>query len=195
VDAELGRRFVETMRGWLISLPHDLKILYEAAADENLERDVRELAIGGIFYVIAPADTIVERSDFASYADDCIVLRIVLQRIVGGAGEDADFLRSRFSEFFDSLDAELEACRPALGEVMGWLEGRVETLRDGSYKGNKVGKYIDDEALAETLYEDGLTFGTVYPVDEKRLADKFKKASTILEVLERRRHEEAAKKR
>jgi uncharacterized membrane protein YkvA (DUF1232 family) len=195
VDADTGRRFVETMRGWLISLPHDLKILYEAAADENLEREVRELAVGAIVYVISPSDTIADRGDFSSYADDCILLRLALQRIIRDAGEDAEFLKSRFAEFFAALDDELNACKPALGDIFGWLDARVETLREQAYKGNKIARYIDDDDLAEKLYEDGLAFATVYPVDEKRLADKFKKASTILEVLEKRKSEEESKKR
>ena len=93
------------------------------------------------------------------------------------------------------LDAEVEACRPTLGDVFGWLAARVDTLRDQSYKGNKIGKYVEDDTLAEKLYEDGLAFATVYPVDEKRLADKFKKASTILEVIARRKAEEDNRKR
>lgn len=195
MDADMGRRFVETMRGWLISLPHDLKILYEASADENLDQEIRELAAGAIVYVISPSDTIADRADFASYADDCLLLRLALQRLIRDAGEDAEFIVGRFSEFFADLDAELEVCKPAMGELYGWLEGKVVTLRDQTYKGNKVSRYVEDEDLAEKLYEDGLAFATVYPVDEKRLADKFKKASTILEVLEKRKLDDEHKKR
>ena len=66
MDADIGRRFVDTMRGWLISLPHDLKILYEATSDENLDRASRELATGAIIYVVSPCDFITsDRSDFS----------------------------------------------------------------------------------------------------------------------------------
>jgi uncharacterized membrane protein YkvA (DUF1232 family) len=195
VDAETGRRFVETMRGWLISLPHDLKILYEASTDENLDRKMREIAVGAIMYVISPHDVVADRSDFASYADDCVVLRLALQQIVRESGEDAEYLVGRFSEFFESLDAELEACGPPMGELYTWLQAGVAQLPDQVYKGNKVAKYLDDEAAAESLYEEGLAFGTVYPVDEKRLADKFKKPATILEVLARRKADDDQKQR
>jgi len=194
VDADTEERFVEAMRGWLISLPHDLKILYEAASDENLDNEIRELAVGGIVYVISPTDILSDRSDFASYADDCVILRLTLQRIIKDAGEDAEFLRGRFAEFFDALDGELALCGPAMGELFTWLEQRLGTLRDQQYKGNKVAKYIDSE-LAEQLYDDGIAFATTYPVDEKRLADKFKKASRVLEVLTRRKLEEDRKQR
>ena len=196
MDAETGRRFVDTMRSWLISLPHDLKILYEAAADENLDRSARELATGAIIYVISPNDFISsDRSDFTGYADDCLILRLALRQIVVGAeDEDAQQFRDRFQDFFGSLDDELQVCAQAMGDLYGWLGARVDHLRQIEYKSKKVPGYIDDEELSELLYEDGLVFATEYPVDEDVLADRFKKASTILEVIQRRKTEEDRKK-
>jgi uncharacterized membrane protein YkvA (DUF1232 family) len=192
VDAETERRFVDAMRGWLISLPHDLKLLYEASTDENLERKERELAVGAIFYVLTPSDQ-TSASDFTGYADDCVMVRLALQRIVKGAGEDAAYLTGRFPEFFEALERELDACGPAMGELYAWLQSRVDHLPELLYKGTKVAKVLDDDAAAESLYESGLAFGTAYPVDEKRLFDKFKKASTILEVIARRKSDEDMK--
>src|SRR5436190_1861194 len=142
------------MRGWLISLPHDLKILYEASTDENLDRKMRELAVGAIVYVISPNDVLSDRQEFSSYDDDCIMLRLALQRIVRDGGEDVELLRGRFGEFFDALEDELAACGPPMGELYAWLQARVDHLPELHYKGNKVGKYIDDEEAAEALYED-----------------------------------------
>ena len=44
------------------------------------------------------------------------------------------------------------------------------------------------------LFEDGLVFRTDYPVDEKTITDKLKKATTITEVMKRRQAEEARAK-
>jgi uncharacterized membrane protein YkvA (DUF1232 family) len=195
LDADIGRRFVETMRTWLISLPHDLKILYEASADENLDRAARELATGAIIYVISPTDFISsDRSDFSGYADDCVILRLTLRRIASGDDEDSKQFRDRFEDFFASLDEELDVCKQAMGDLYGWLESRAEHVAEQEYKSKKVPGYIDDEELSELLYEDGLVFATEYPVDEDDLADRFKKASTILEVIQRRKAEEDRKK-
>jgi uncharacterized membrane protein YkvA (DUF1232 family) len=195
VDAEIGRRFVETMRAWLISLPHDLKILYEASADENLDRAARELATGAIIYTISPTDFISsDRSDFTGYADDCVILRVTLRRIAAKNDEDSNQFRDRFADFFEKLDEELDVCKQAMGELYTWLESRVDHLGEQEYKSKKVGSYVDDEELSELLYEDGLVFATEYPVDEDDLADRFKKASTILEVIQRRKAEEDRKK-
>ena len=196
MDAEIGRRFVDTMRAWLISLPHDLKILYEASADENLDRSARELATGAIIYIISPTDFVSsDRSDFSGYADDCVILRLTLRRIASKEDdEDSKQFRDRFEDFFASLDEELDVCKQAMGELYPWLEARVDHLTEAEYKSKKVPPYVDDEELTELLYEDGLVFATEYPVDEDDLADRFKKASTILEVIQRRKTDEDRKK-
>lgn len=194
MDAEIDTRFVETMRSWLISLPHDLKVLYEAAADENLERATRELMVGAIIYVVSPNDFIsTDRDDFAGYADDCIMLRLALRTLADSDDEDAEFFRSRFPEFFDSLAEEMAVCQAAMGGLFDWLGSRLTELRNLEYKGKKVSQYIDDEEASELLYEDGLGFRTEYPVEEEQLADRFKKASTIIEVISRRKVEEDRK--
>ena len=195
MDADTARRFVDTMRGWLISLPHDLKMLYEAASDANLDRASRELAAGAIIYVVSPSDFITsDRSDFSGYADDCVILRLALSRIAATKDEDSEQFRTRFEDFFASLEAELAVARKAMGELYGWLDSLVDGLPRLEYKGKKVPVYLDDEEASEMLYEDGLAFATEYPVDEDDLADRFKKASTIIEVIQKRKVEEDRKR-
>jgi uncharacterized membrane protein YkvA (DUF1232 family) len=181
------QRFVETMQSWLVSLPHDLKILFEAKDDENLDREAREYAIGAIIYAVSPNDFIsADRHDsFLSYCDDCLLLRMALQRVIKEDNEDTEFFKSRFSDFFDTLDEELAVCKEAMGGLYDWLESKVEALRGLEYKGKKVPAYLEDEEASEYLYEDGLGFRTEYPVDEADLSDRFKKASTVLSAMQR----------
>lgn len=194
MDAELERRFVETFKAWLISLPFDLKILYEASTDENLPRDARELATGAIIYAVSPNDFInADRSDFLSYCDDCILVRLALQRIVSAQDEDSQFFKSRFEDFFAALGDELSVCREAMGETFAWLESKTDLLTALEYKGKSVPAYIDEDEAVDFLYEEGLAFTTEYPVDEETLGDKLKKASTILEVMDRRKEEDTRK--
>ncbi len=194
MDAELERRFVETFKAWLISLPYDLKILYEASTDENLPRNSRELATGAIIYAVSPNDFInADRSDFLSYCDDCILVRLALQRIVEAQDEDSQFFKSRFEDFFSSLKEELALSREAMGETFAWLESKINLLKTLEYKGKSVPAYIDEDEAVDFLYEEGLAFATEYPVDEETLGDKLKKASTILEVMDRRKEEDDRK--
>ena len=187
-------KFVELVRGWLVSLPHDLKIAFDAMDDENLPRPVREVAAGVVAYVVSPNDFVGDRNDaVVSYADDALMLRLALTQALG-KGEDEQAFRERFPELFDGLDENLTLCKNVMGELMTWLEGKVSALPGLEYKGKKVTKYLDDDEARETLFDDGLVFRTDYPVDEKTIADKLKKATTVTEVMKRRQTEEARTK-
>lgn len=189
------RAFVETLSNWLVSLPHDLKLLYEAADDENLDRTAREIAVGAIIYVVSPNDFISADRDgsFISYSDDCLLLRLALLRVVSAKTEDTDFFKSRFPEFFDTVEAELAVCKEYLGDLYDWLESKVEGLSTLEYKGKKIADYLDDDEASQILYEDGLGFNTEYDVDDDTLADSFKKGSSVLQMIQRKKDEDDKK--
>jgi uncharacterized membrane protein YkvA (DUF1232 family) len=194
VTSTAESKFVELVRGWLVSLPHDLKIAFDAMDDENLPRAVREVATGVVIYVVSPNDFISDRNDtVVSYADDALMLRMALAKALG-KGEDEQAFRERFPELFDSLDENLTLCKTVMGELMTWLESKVSALRTIEYKGKKIAVYLDDDEAREQLFDDGLVFRTDYPVDEKTIADKLKKAATVTEVMKRRKAEEARAK-
>lgn len=187
-------KFVELVRGWLVSLPHDLKIAFDAMDDENLPRPVREVAAGVVVYVVSPNDFIQDRNDaVVSYADDALLLRLALAKALG-EGEDEQAFKDRFPELFEGLEENLTLCKDVMGDLMTWLEGKVPTLPKLDYKGKKVPKYLEDAEAREQLFDDGLVFRTDYPVDEKTIADKLKKAATVTEVMKRRKEEEARAK-
>jgi hypothetical protein len=50
--------------------------------------------------------------------------------------------------------------------------------------------YLDNEEAREALVDDGLVFRTDYPVDEKTIGDKLKRAATIIETMKRARSDE-----
>jgi uncharacterized membrane protein YkvA (DUF1232 family) len=187
-------KFVELVRGWLVTLPTDLKIAFDAMDDENLPRSVRETAAGLVAYVISPNDSVADRNAaVVSYADDAVLLRVALDKSLG-AGEDEQAFRDRFPELFEGLDEKLALCKAIMGELMTWLEAKVPSLHAIDYKGKKITKYLDNEDAREKLFDDGLVFRTDYPVDEKTITDKLKKSATILDAMTRRRQEEARTK-
>ncbi len=191
------QRFVETMRAWLVSLPQDIKILFEVASDENLERSARELAVGAIIYAISPNDMIsADRPDSViSFADDCLLVRLALKRIAAADDEDTEFFKSRFPEFFDTLDDELAIIKESMDDLFDWLDGKVESLLKLEYKSKKVPVYLDDDEASEFLYEEGLGFRTEYPVDGETVGDKLKRGGKILEMIRRRKDEEERNRR
>jgi uncharacterized membrane protein YkvA (DUF1232 family) len=186
-------KFVELVRSWLVSLPHDLKTAFEAMDDENLPRPSREIATGAVIYIVAPKDSVADRNEVASYADDALLLRLALHKALD-KGEDQDAFRDRFPELFEGLDENLKLCKSVLGDLMTWLEQKVPMLRSGSYKGRKLAQFLDNDEAREELFEDGLVFRTDYPVDEKTIGDKLKRAQTVVDVMRRRKADEARAK-
>jgi uncharacterized membrane protein YkvA (DUF1232 family) len=187
-------QFVDLVRTWLVSLPHDLKIAFEAMDDENLSRADRELAVGTIVYIVSPSDSITDRNEaVVSYADDTLLLRLALRRIARKDDEDTQAFVERFPELFDNLDRDLELCASSMGDLYTWLDAKVDGLRALAYKGKKVPLFLDNDEAREDLFEIGLAFRTDYPIDERTVGDKLKKATTVLDVMRRRRAEEATR--
>jgi uncharacterized membrane protein YkvA (DUF1232 family) len=186
-------KFVELVRAWLVSLPHDLKIAFDAMDDENLPRPSREIATGAVIYIVSPKDSIADRNEVASYADDALLLRLALHKALD-KGEDQDAFRDRFPELFEGLDDNLKLCKSVCGDLMTWLEQKIPTLRTTSYKGRKLAQFLDNDEAREELFEDGLVFRTDYPVDEKTIGDKLKRAQTVVDVMKRRKADEARAK-
>ena len=187
-------KFVELMRSWLVSLPHDLKIAFDAMDDENLPRTVREIATGVVIYVVSPNDAISDRNNnIVSFADDALLLRLALEKALG-KGEDEQAFRDRFPELFENLQDNIDLCKSVLGDLVTWLESKVTALKSIDYKGKKVPAYLDNDEAREQLFDDGLVFRTDYPVDEKTIGDKLKKAATVIDVMKRRKQDEARAK-
>src|SRR5690242_7128189 len=162
--------------------------------DENLPRQVRELATGVVAYVVTAKDSSADRNDaIVGYTDDALLLRLALQKGLA-KGEDEQAFRDRFPELFDDLDDNLKLCKSVMGDLMTWIEGKVGSLRAASYKGKKIATYLDNGEAREELFDDGLVFRTDYPVDEKTIGDKLKKAATVIDVMRRRRADEARAK-
>lgn len=162
--------------------------------DENLPRAAREIAAGAVIYVVSPNDAVSDRSNnIVSYADDAVLLRIALDKALG-KGEDEQAFRERFPELFDNLDDNLKLCKSFMGDLMAWLESKVATLKSIDYKGKKVATYLDNDEAREQLFDDGLVFRTDYPVDEKTIGDKLKKAATVIDTMKRRKADEARAK-
>lgn len=189
---DLERRFLSTISGWLVSLPHDLKVLFEAKDEPNLDRDAREAAAGAILYVLNP-DRIAGEPDFVAFADDAIILREALRAVARKGGEGAGDFRERFADHYATLDEDLDVCQQVMGDTYAWLAGKIEGLPKQAYKNKKVPLYIDDAEAVELLYEDGLAFATDYPIDEEKLAMRLKKVDTLLDPLKRKAAEEKKK--
>jgi hypothetical protein len=128
-----------------------------------------------------------------SYTDDAVLLRLALHKALG-KGEDEQAFRERFPELFENLEEDLSLMKSVMGDLMTWLEGKVPSLKTIDYKGKKAPVYLDNDEARELLFEDGVVFRTDYPVDEKTIGDKLKRAATVIDVMKRRKTDEARAK-
>jgi hypothetical protein len=185
MDKDLERSFLETLARALVSLPFDLKILLEAVSDPDLDRDARELAAAAVVYIIAPRDGNVE--PYIRHSEDVLVLRLAQRKILTDGGEGAPAFRERFAEDVGRLSQELELLDRACGkDMIAWLDSRWAVLRKAVYARKKIALFIDDEEVGNLLYDEGLKFGTNYPISEKSLEGRLKQAQPILDHLQRK---------
>jgi hypothetical protein len=54
------------------------------------------------------------------------------------------------------------------------------------YARKKIPLFVDDEEVGTLLYDEGLKFGTNYPISEKTLEGRLKQAQPILDHLQRK---------
>src|SRR3954452_16211762 len=192
MDKELERTFLETISRTLVSLPFDLKVLLEAVADPDLEHPAREIAAATVVHVITPKDGNVDAP--VRFTEDVVLLRLALAKIVAEGGEGAPAFKERFAENYASLDDELALFRQVLSpETVAWLDSRWGSLLKAVYSKKKVPMFVDDEEVNTFLYDEGLRFGTEYPITEKSLAGRVKQAQPFIDHLSRKRDQDRRK--
>jgi hypothetical protein len=192
MDKDIERAFLETISKALVSLPFDLKVLLEAVSDLDLEREVREIAAATVVHVITPKDGNVEAP--LRFSEDVVQLRLAMAKIVAGGGEGAPAFRERFAEDYAHLDDDLKLLRQTLGdETVDWLDSRWGSLLKAVYAKKKIAMFIDDEEVGTFLYDEGLRFGTLYPITEKSLAGRVKQVQPFVDHLARKRDQDKRK--
>ncbi len=192
MDKELERRFLETISRTLVSLPFDVKILLEAVADSDLEHATREVAAATVVHIITPKDGNVDPP--VRFVEDVILLRIALAKIAAEGGEGAPAFKERFAEDYARIDDDLALFREVFGdEVVDWIGGRWATLGKAVYAKKKISMFVDDEEVGTFLYDEGLQFGTLYPITEKSLAGRVKQVQPFVDHLARKRDQDKKK--
>ena len=192
MDKELERSFLETISRTLVSLPFDLKVLLEAVADSDMEHGTRVLAASTVVHIITPKDGNVDAP--VRFAEDVLQLRLAMRKIAAEGGEGAPAFKERFAEEYGRLDEELELFRQVFGaDVLDWLDSRWPSLAKGVYGKKKIPQFVDDEEVGTFLYDEGLQFGTNYPITEKSLAGRVKQVQPFIDHLARKRDQDKKK--
>ena len=192
MDKDNERTFLETISKALVSLPFDLKVLLEAVADSDLEREVREVAAATVVHVITPKDGNVDAP--LRFSEDVVQLRLALAKVAADGGEGAPAFRERFAEDYARFEEELKLFKQALGDdIIEWLDSRWSSLLKAVYAKKKIPMFVDDEEVGTFLYDEGLRFGTLYPITEKSLAGRVKQVQPFIDHLARKRDQDKRK--
>jgi hypothetical protein len=192
MDKEIERAFLDTIAKALVSLPFDLKILLEAVADSDLEREVRELAAATVVHVITPKDGNVDAP--LRFSEDVVQLRLALAKVAAEGGEGAPAFRERFAEDFTRFDEELKLFKQVLGDdIVEWLDSRWSWMLKAVYAKKKIPMFVDDEEVGTFLYDEGLRFGTLYPITEKSISGRVKQVQPFVDHLARKRDQDKRK--
>jgi uncharacterized membrane protein YkvA (DUF1232 family) len=185
------KRFVQRMRELLVSLPYDLKVLFEVMSDENLPLDARQLAAAAAMYCLSPSDPMPDSVGLLGYVDDVVYVRLALDRLRRVGGDEFGSYPERFGDEFGSLDGDLQLIRKYLGDAVTWIEQRVEkAAQRARYKGKDAATYVQDDEARDFLYQEGQEFTTDYEIDEEAAA-KLQSGKPVLEAFRRRMAEES----
>ena len=115
-------------------------------------------------------------------------------KIAAEGGEGAPAFQDRFDENYGRLDEELAVFEKASArDVISWLDGKWPALLKAVYSRKKISQFVDDEEVGTFLYDEGLRFGTEYPITEKTLAGRVKQAQPIVDHLLRKREQDKKK--
>ncbi|HEX2659876.1 MAG TPA: hypothetical protein VHU40_16445 [Polyangia bacterium] len=152
---------------------------------------MREMAAAAVVHIITPKDGNTDPP--VRHAEDVVLLRLTLARIGKDGGEGAEAFRQRFAENYESLDGELQTFRNVLGDLVDWVDSRWASLLKAVYGKKKISMFVDDEEVGTFLYDEGLKFGTNYPISEKYLAGRVKQAQPFVDHLIRKRDQDKKK--
>ena len=81
--------------------------------------------------------------------------------------------------------------RQTLGDdIVDWLDSRWSWMLKAVYSKKKIPMFVDDEEVGTFLYDEGLRFGTLYPITEKSLAGRVKQVQPFVDHLARKREQD-----
>ncbi len=183
------RLFAERLRDKIVSLPFDLKVAFAIMADEDQSNEVRLLGAGTVIYVLGPNDIIPDHIMPVGYADDAIILWAMIEEIRRKYPDTAAKFSERFEGVFESAEETVSLFGEYLGDLYGWLAGKLPDLSKIVYKGKVAQNYIDDMEAGEFLYNEAREFTTEFDLDEDYLNNHLR-GRLVLDALTKRQNEE-----
>jgi uncharacterized membrane protein YkvA (DUF1232 family) len=98
-----------TLRDAMRIVPDAIRLVHRLARDPNLNRGVRARLLLLLGYLAFPIDLVPDFIPVLGYADDAIVIGIVLRSVIRRAGPD--IVRNQWPGSDDGLDLLAQLCR------------------------------------------------------------------------------------
>ncbi|MFO0713656.1 MAG: hypothetical protein U0353_27635 [Sandaracinus sp.] len=146
-------RFSAALRDGMLSLPQDCKAMLRLAEDPDVDDASRVLACGALLHVLSGTNAIPGAKGLLAFADDVIVLRLVVDRIAQSSPDVVKAHREDDPETYEAMDEQLEAIRGHLGELMVVLDRAVDQMPKLQYEGHDASGCAHDEESITWLYD------------------------------------------
>ena len=146
-------RFAEALRGGMLSLPQDLKAMLRITDDGDLDDKSRVLACGAILHVLSGANAIPGVKGVLGFADDVIVLRLVIDRIAKTSPELIASHRAEDPDVFGPMAEQTQAIRDHLAELTPVLDKVVDGLPRLSFEGHTAEECAREQEAQTWLYD------------------------------------------
>jgi uncharacterized membrane protein YkvA (DUF1232 family) len=145
--------FADVLREGMLSLPHDLKAMLRIVEDPELDDPGRVLACGAILHVLSGHNAIPGVKGILGYADDVIVLRLVVERLGKTSPEVIAHHKDDSPDIVGVFDDQLKVVRDHLGELLVVIDRAVDALPKGTFEGHGAVECARDAESATWLYD------------------------------------------
>lgn len=145
--------FQDVLREGMLSLPHDLKAILRVVEDPDLDDAGRVLACGTILHVLSGQNAIPGTKGVLGYADDVILLRLLIERLRGTSPDVIKHHCDDSAETLGLFERQTKEVRAHLGEVMVVLDRAVDTMPKTAYEGHTAIECARDPEAATWLYD------------------------------------------
>lgn len=145
--------FADVLREGMLSLPRDLKAVLRVVEDPELDDAGRVLACGTILHVLSGQNAIPGTKGLLAYADDVILLRLLLERLRKTSPEVIVHHCEDSNESLGVFDAQMKEVRAHLGELMVVLDRAIDTVPKMNFEGHSAIECARDPEGATWLYD------------------------------------------
>ncbi len=145
------QEYLDVFGQWVAGLPKDAEALKAVYEGENVDREIKLMAVGALAYLLRKIDIVPDYLGGLGTVDDAMVLRLMAKKALpkGIEGVDASVI-----EHLQKMAQDVAVIEEFLGEDFSALEKYVDSLTSQPVRNRTPEKVLDDaEAAEQFAYE------------------------------------------